>query len=502
MNHKELETVYYVSHLNSGVVSIINGNDFSIIKELEIGSRPTDICVDEKNNIYIANDRTGEITIINNIYVYKKTWYMPNNGHIQVDPIKQKIYVCNTDEVCIYSLITGEKINSIDGFIAAGCLRLDKNKQRLFVLDILQNEITIYSTLDLKLVKKYSRIGKGANCIALAEDEKAVYIANKGVYRGYQKGNISILDLTNGNITYIDLPKGSYVTGLEKNENFLYLANKGLHRIEVIDVLKKESIAEIKTTFSEIERIKLSPDKRKLLVTNRNSDGESALDVIDTSNNIILDKFLFKNKNTFPCDIGILIQKKSSNGDNALVLTNQQEESSEKDQISILAKKVISTYQEKIIFSEVLIELPNKMQEKPIIDDIKFQQCKIIEDTKKRTILDSRKDYSTLKYDFYIAYYLNLKYENEDNYIVEGKLVGSQKATLYIPTYIEQQGIQYVINSFTNLTSNPEIINGKIKFAVSILISTKVVVEEVISIPSCINCQWWKRRNEREEGTL
>lgn len=44
--------IYYVSNIGTGRVSIIDGDTYRIIKEVEIGPRPQNIVIDEKT-IYI-----------------------------------------------------------------------------------------------------------------------------------------------------------------------------------------------------------------------------------------------------------------------------------------------------------------------------------------------------------------------------------------------------------------------------------------------------------------
>ena len=85
------KTIYYISNLSTGKVSIIDGDSYSVIKEVEVGPRPQDIVVDEKNNVYIATDRNSKVTLIDHLHNTNKTWYMPNNGNIKVDSISQKI---------------------------------------------------------------------------------------------------------------------------------------------------------------------------------------------------------------------------------------------------------------------------------------------------------------------------------------------------------------------------------------------------------------------------
>ncbi|WP_411680366.1 YncE family protein [Clostridium thailandense] len=499
MVDKRENTIYYVSNLGTGVVSIIDGDSYRIIKEVEIGPRPQNIIVDDKNNVYIANDRNSTVTLIHDLYDLNKTWHMPNNGNIQVDSFAQRIYVCNTEEVCIYSLRTGEKIGCITGFIAAASLELDKNREKLAVLDILKNELKLYATSDFHLIKLYKNVGTAPSCFLIGEDEKHAYIANKGVTKGSNKYNISILNLEDGNSSYINLQKGSIITALEKSELFLYAANSGLHRIEVIDLLKEERTAIIKTTLPELQRLRLSPDKKILLATSRSNDGKGVLDRIDTYSNVILDTFTFQRNNSIPYDIGIVTQSKLQIDEESFIFTNSEDKWKQKNGTIILAKKILSTYQEKMIFSEVLTKLPLKLENISSIEEIIFKKCEIIDETKNRKSIDARKEYSMLQYDFYIPYYIEYKDQQKQKSIIEGRLEGKQKATLYIPAYAEQQGVQFVVNSFTMLTNAPVIIDKNLKFDVSTLISTKVIVDEMVFIPLCKNCEVCQKRGEIKE---
>ncbi len=93
---------------------------------------------------------------------------------------------------------------------------------------------------------------------------------------------------------------------------------------------------------------------------------------------------------------------------------------------------------------------------------------------------------------------MEFKGKDEEKYIVEGKIEGMQKARLYIPVYAEQQGVEFVVNSFATITSNPVVANEKMKFEVSVLISTKAIVDEMISIPIYNNYNLWNIRGEQK----
>ncbi len=185
----------------------------------------------------------------------------------------------------------------------------------------------------------------------------------------------------------------------------------------------------------------------------------------------------------------MVTQNKFQVDEESFIFAECEDEEKQENVTTILAKKVISTYQEKIIFPQVLNEVSSKGEKIISVEEIVFKKCEIVKETKNREIIDSRKKYSILQYDFYIPYYIECKDEREQKYIVEGKIKGTQKATLYIPAYAEQEGVEFVINSFAKLTGTPVIINNSLKFDVSVLISTKVIVEEIVFIPFCRDCE-------------
>lgn len=193
----------------------------------------------------------------------------------------------------------------------------------------------------------------------------------------------------------------------------------------------------------------------------------------------------------------MIIQSKFEVQDESFILTNSENKLKQENGTSILAKKVLSTYQEKMIFPEVSVKVCLEEGEIINIEEIIFKKCEIINETKNRSIIDSRKDYSILQYNFYIPYCIGYTDEQQQKYIIEGRLEGTQKATLYIPAYAEQQGVEFVINSFAKVTNTPIIVNKNLKFDVSALISTKAIVDEIVFIPFCKECEMWQRRDEK-----
>jgi YVTN family beta-propeller protein len=394
--------IYYVSNLGNDKISIIDGQNYNLIKEVHVGARPHEIIVDEKKNIYIASDREAKVTLIDDLYQPKKSWHMPNNGNIQVDAISNKIYVCDTEEVCIYNMINGEKLHCISGFAAANCIKLDKDKKRLFVLDILQNEIRVFDTSDFHFIRGYKGVGIGPSYIVLGKDEKQVFISNKGVCRGKNEGNISVLELKSGHISYINLDKGSSVIFLELKENTLYALNNGLNRIEVIDTVKKEVKALIEPTLPKLQRLLLSPNKKMLITTCCDMYGNGAIDRIDTNSNTILGTFNFEEKNSMPYHIAVVTQENNFLEKEVVTLSPCIEICKQEKEIAILAKKIISTYQEKVIFSDIIVKAPSIEQDTILNEHVVFLPIEIVKDTKRRQVIENRKEYSVFFY--YILY--------------------------------------------------------------------------------------------------
>lgn len=472
------KNIYYVSNLGTDMVSIIDGDNLSIIEEVKVGSRPHDIVVDNKNNVYIATDRSGIITIINYITKINKNLYIPNNGNIKVDSMSQKIYVSNTEEVLIYNLSEGDMYGKITGFIAVDGIELNSDGSKLFVLDIFQNEVSVYDTVTLKLYKKYKDIGNTPNYIFIGNNDRYLYVSNKGISRGKFLGNISIIDTETENISYIDFPIGSIITALDGYLDYLYAVNNGLRRIEIINIKKGESVGSIKTTYDDLQRIKISPDKNFLLVTCKNNKGRGALDIISIEKQEISETFFFNDSGISPYDIGVVINNTNKKED--IIFKNIEDKWKEDYETLILAKKVISTYNEKIIFHKVSIQLD--FSDEIEIEKIVFENCKIIEESKE--IIINRDNYLIYKFEFYIPYFLRCKNLRDEKLNIKGNINGNQKATLYLSNYYELENLEFVVKSSSELMNTPYMKDDSIIFDVSSVISTYITKEELIFIPS------------------
>lgn len=480
MVNTDNKNIYYVSNLGSDTVSIIDADKLSIIDEIRVGSRPHDIVVDNENNVYIATDRNSRITIINYINKINNNIYIPNNGNVKVDSTSQKIYVSNTEEVFIYNLYDGNMYGRITGFIAVDSIVLNSDGSKLFVLDIFQNEVSVYDTVSLKLSKKYKDVGNTPNYIFIGDDDRYLYVSNKGISKGKFLGNISVIDLETGNISYIEFQMGSIITALDGHSDFLYAVNSGLSRIEIINIKKREYVGSIKTTYNEPQRVKVSPDKKKLIATSKDNKGRGALDIINIEKKEIFDTFVFDEVGISPYDIGIATDNTIKHED--VVFNSVEDKWKDNYETLILAKKVISTYSEKIIFHKVSVNLD--FSDEVEIEDIVFENCKIVEESKNKEIIINRDDYISYKFEFYIPYFLKCKNLKDEKLNINGNLRGYQKSILYLSNYYELENLEFVVKSSSELITTPYMEDDLIIFDVSSVISTYITKEELIFIPS------------------
>lgn len=472
--------LYYVSSIGLEKVLVIDGDSMTILNEINVGSRPYEIEVDEKNNVYIATDRNSTVTVIDFKSKQSKKIYIPNNGNIKVDFSSKKIYACNTESIGIYNLITGDLIDNIKGFIAVDSIDIDKRKKRLYALDVFQNKISVYDTESLSIIKVFNDIGDTPNYILLSDSGKYVYIANKGIKREGNSGSISILDIEEESTSNIDFREGSVISYLEGYSNILYAVNSGLNTIEFIDIVNKRIINSIEPSSEILRRIKLSQDKELLLVTSKGSNGQGSLDIIDLNKKEIINTFNISENNFNPYDIGIITEEIV----NEEILTASIEDKWKKEEVcTILAKKLLSTYNEKKVFNKIEVEVDLSRYRGVNIESVTFEGCKINHNTKIHEKIEGKEDYTTFKFDFNIPYYINAITEDRERLVFKGNLSGRMKAVLYISHKFTSEDIEITVKSFTSLLKNPDIMDNYINLDISTSISVYATIEELINLP-------------------
>lgn len=474
------KSVFYVSNLGSNKVSIIHGKNFDVIDEIKVGARPFEMAVDNKNNLFIAIDREEKVTIINDETKAIKKLDIPNNGHIKVDSISQRIYVSNTEEINIYSLKNYNLIHKINGFMVVDGIELSSDESKLFILDIFKNIIKVYDTTSFKLIKIYKDIGENLNYIYIGNNDRYLCIANKGINKFNTSGNITLIDFYTDEKTVITLSKETIITSIEIKDNLLYAVDSGINKIEIIDIFKKYIVGNIETSLSNPHRLKILKNFNLLVATSSDNEGRGALDLINIDNFKILNTFNFKEIDSKPYDIAVIQENFYKEEDNLKdkeinIINN------EKKGEFILAKKIISTYKEQLLFNQEKIKI--NYEENLYIEKIVFENCRVIEESKNKEIIEDKEDYIALNFNFIIPYYIKCINSKKERLIINGNLRGREKSILYINNN-EDNNLEFIIKSDTKSMYLPYIKEKNIIFDATITIFTYAVKEELIFIPS------------------
>lgn len=471
--------IYYIANLGKNTMTIIDGENFSFISELKVGSRPYDI-ESYNNKLYIAIDRDNTILIVDPIEEAKKVINIPNNGHIKVDSVFSRIYVSNTEEVNIYDIDTLEFIDKITGFLAIDCISLSRDGNKIFILDIIQNKLVVYDSLSLKIIKEYRELGNCLNDFSLSEDNNYIYISDKITINRKQSSRIIKLNLYSNNITYIELTLGAIITEILEDTNLLYLVNVGLGTIDIVDINKNKLIVSIETTFNKPQRIKISKDKNKLLVTSTDNKGRGALDIIDLEKNKLENMFIFDEVNTIPYDIGII--KEDIYVKEEIMYSDFNNKVAINNEVYILAKKIISSYEEKIIFQQETLEINTNLNMK--VEKISFDKCIINDESKIINFIENKKRYIKFNFEFNIPYYISCTGVENERLIFKGNLNGKQEAVLYVEDEFELNELEFNIKAFNKLITTPYIKDNLIIFDIVSNIRTYVTKEEILCLPS------------------
>jgi hypothetical protein len=436
---KKDDFIYCVTYVEEGLVSIIDGDKIS---EIEIGHSHSHIFSDDKKNLYIVNSRTSEISIIDKNYKVEMQYNVPNNGNIEVDIEHKKIYACDGEKIYICNLESGKITTSIDGFSAISSMRLDKRKKRLFVLDALNKELSIYDTTALTLITKYVNIGFSPYYICLEEKEEYIYVGNKGGITEKYKSCVVKLNIITGEALKIYFENGSLISSIQLGIQFLYAINTSLNQVEIIDTFKEENIGVIKTKLKELKKIYVYPAKNVLLLIGTNPTNGLAIEAIDTVTNTIKATIFFSEVKYTPFDIAIISK--------GIEPANNVTKPSTKEDGEKVEDEELKNYLKNIYYKFYKIKL-EKIQKENEILKLKENIDKLKIDMQLK---ENQVKYHKEKNGFYIKYNETLKEKNE---YLKKKLFESDKENIIIKEKLAEKTRFINTECCKNEKNNPHI---------------------------------------------
>lgn len=464
------KSFYFVSNIKTETLTIIDGLCNTILKEIPVGKRPFKLEVKDKNTIAVACDMSNTISLVNCISGEVKKNLIPNNGNLQIDTMNKKIYVSNTSEVDIYDINLEKLLGHIKGFSAISDLKLNKERSKLYVLDILLKELRIYSTDSYKLITSFKNLGINPTYLLLSKDDKTAYIS--------MQHNILKIDIDLKIYTNLILPRGSLIAGMILKDNTLYAANQGLNRIELINIHTYKVYNFIPTSKPEPTRLFITDDGTKLLVANRSHESYGGIDIIDTKSNSLIGSILMNTLNSQPYDVISLSLPYTYVP--PVAITNLQ---SGNQRITIIAKKVFALYNENFNFPIININLPKDLNSSYIFEKIKFEPGIIVEHSEFRSRLSTESGFSGIKFIVRVNYIIDYR-ENNINKATNGFFEKPIDTFVDIPKERELKEFKLNIKTTTKLTSNPNILHNVISFGVTTLMELKVIGDDEIYLPN------------------
>ena len=472
MNNVE-DNYYLIGNDNN--IYFINKENLDVIDKIEVEERLQNI-VFYNNKLYLTSDKNNIINIIENNKIIDKV-YINNNGEINVDLKTKEIYICNTETIDIYNLKI-EKIETIKGFKAAYKIKFNKDFSKLYILDVLGDEIKVYNTKTKKLIKTYKDIGETPIDFYIFDNANLIYVLNRGVDGVKFLGKLVTINTSNDEIDIFEFSTGSLFNSMDSNNKFIFISNYGLNRIDIIDIKEMKIYKSIKSTLDIPVCVKL--DGENLIVISEDNLKRCVLDIISLDNMKIEKSFNLYEKNIQAKKIYVL------NKDN--ILENNKKNIEENNinfkniiNDKIIIKRVISEYKKEIVFNK----LEMKVKEIDNVENIEFERWEIIKDKTFKKISDEDK-YVDIKFEFKIPYNIVCTAENNERKYIKGSLLKSESIKVFLDNYKIDE-VDFTIKSNTKILSKPIVSENYMHIDIISVITVYGFVEEYLSLNSYIN---------------
>lgn len=465
-------TRYYVANKNSNTLSVIDGNSNSVIKTYDVGEGPKEVLVTEDEVVYVASPDSDTVTII-----YKegdkRTLNIPNEGYIAVDSVMGRLYTTKEGMLRVYDVKSGSLVISIDGLIKPGHMTLNHGGNKLFIAD--DNIVRIYNTITLEYINTIS-VPEKINYIAISKDDTRAFIAYGNIAN---VAGISIYDLVN-NKTLTNI-SGNDITApvaIAQKNNILYVVNKEEEGTVVsVDAATFNILTKVIPVGDNPTSLTLSPDKEKLYVVNSYSGNINIIDLLTNQVNSIS-----LGEANQPVDIACCYAENAVSVDQSTPIIKEFEKPFES--LSIMAKKVFSSCQQRICFPMVNISLEKDLG-KAVLEKVTFETGTVVPGTLRITPLPDRPNYSRIQLVITVPYKAFVKSDNGNSVVIKGVLPNIEKdIVMYKPQTRDEFKFDTLIETRSEVLSTPNITEDSIKVAVGVFLVIKIIGEVELIIPT------------------
>jgi YVTN family beta-propeller protein len=268
----------YVANYQENTVSVIDGNDNSVITTIPVGENPGWICVNQsKKRIYVTNWEDSTVSVIDgdNDEVIENIKVGDHPQGIDINQKTNLIYVANNHDNTV-NVIDGNNntvIDTIDVGNEPAAVAVDSNTNYIYVANDNDQSISIINGDNDSII---DNITVGAMHYALDID------VNENTNLLYVPAAGGVVVMNNNGVTdFIDGLPNSKAACVNPQTNIIYVVNQSitdsLATVSVIDGESNSILADIEVGGYP-EGIDLNPSTNKIYVAEFSNDTVSVID--------------------------------------------------------------------------------------------------------------------------------------------------------------------------------------------------------------------------------
>jgi YVTN family beta-propeller protein len=233
----------YVTNTDSDSVSVINGTTNMVKKIIPVGSKPTDLDINNNaRKLYVTNSLSNTITIIDTgtekvVDLLNSTGENPRG--IAVDDNKNLIYVANTDSnsVSVINGTTREVIGNITVEENPRGIAIDSTQNLVYVTNAGSNSVSVINGTTREVIDGNITVEENPRGIAIDSTQNLVYVTNAG------SNSVSVINGTTreviGNLPvkkYLTIGKGPTDIILDSENKRGYIIAPSSNNMFIIDL--------------------------------------------------------------------------------------------------------------------------------------------------------------------------------------------------------------------------------------------------------------------------
>ncbi len=278
----------YVVNVDDNLVSVIDGDEEAVAREIPVGVEPCDIAVNPSGELVAVSTggSRGEVWLLNgkSLEVQKKVLLAEesegrktNCFFLAFDSDGRRLYAVNQFSLVLYVLDTSEgsvakklKLGKKEGQRTGRGIVLSPDGSRLYVP--VDNGSEIF-TVNVKNLKYDSISVEGMpTAIAVSPDGGVLYVADS------ENSSLNILNLKTGKVTR-RVPVGNYpaAVAVSKDGRHIFVSNLHSYSVTVIDAVSLVAAANVPVgAYSAC--VAVSADNKRVYVCNYNEKSVSIID--------------------------------------------------------------------------------------------------------------------------------------------------------------------------------------------------------------------------------